>query len=55
MRADVAALTRRCGPAPIHLSGTKWQRVDDMNANPHGATLEFEGNRGLHRLQSLDG
>lgn len=31
--------------APIHLSGTKWQRMDDMNANPHGATLEFEGNR----------
>lgn len=31
--------------APIHLSGTKWQRMDDLNANPHGATLEFEGNR----------
>lgn len=28
-----------------HLSGTKWRRVDDMNANPHGATIEFEGAR----------
>ncbi|MGQ0534001.1 MAG: META domain-containing protein [Caulobacteraceae bacterium] len=28
-------------PAAILLSGTKWQRVDDENANPHGATLEF--------------
>lgn len=52
----VLALLAACAPtsppspgaavtAPIHLSGTKWQRVDDMNANPHGATLEFEGNR----------
>jgi heat shock protein HslJ len=32
-------------PAPIHLSGTKWRRVDDMNANPHGATLEFGDHR----------
>jgi len=32
-------------PAAIHLSGTKWVRVDDMNANPHGATMEFEGAR----------
>ncbi len=31
--------------AAVQLSGTKWLRVDDMNANPHGATLEFEGNR----------
>jgi len=30
--ADVAA---------THLAGTKWRRVDDLNANPHGATLEF--------------
>lgn len=30
-------------PAAIHLSGTKWRRVDDLNANPHGATLDFEG------------
>jgi heat shock protein HslJ len=27
--------------APVHLSGTKWRRVDDTNANPHGATLDF--------------
>jgi heat shock protein HslJ len=31
--------------AAIHLSGTKWVRVDDLNANPHGATMEFDGNR----------
>lgn len=31
--------------ATVHLSGTKWRRVDDTNANPHGATLEFEGAR----------
>lgn len=31
--------------APIHLSGTKWRRMDDMNANPHGATLEFGDHR----------
>lgn len=31
--------------APIHLSGTKWRRVDDTNANPHGATLEFGDHR----------
>lgn len=29
----------------VHLSGTKWRRVDDMDANPHGATLDFEGDR----------
>lgn len=31
--------------ASIHLSGTKWRRVDDTNANPHGATMDFDGNR----------
>lgn len=31
--------------AAIHLSGTKWRRVDDTNANPHGATMDFDGNR----------
>lgn len=31
--------------ATHYLSGTKWLRMDDMNANPHGATLEFDGNR----------
>ncbi len=33
------------GPIAIHLSGTTWRRVDDRNANPHGATLEFAENR----------
>jgi heat shock protein HslJ len=23
------------------LAGTSWRRIDDENANPHGATLEF--------------
>lgn len=31
--------------ASVHLSGTKWRRVDDTNANPHGATMDFDGNR----------
>ena len=31
--------------AATELAGTKWRRVDDLNANPHGATLEF-GNTG---------
>lgn len=42
------ATTAPAGSAPtaaIHLSGTKWRRVDDTNANPHGATMDFEGNR----------
>lgn len=31
---------------PTHfLSGTKWLRVDDVDANPHGATMDFIGNR----------
>jgi heat shock protein HslJ len=31
------------GPAAAtsYLAGTKWRRIDDENANPHGATLEF--------------
>lgn len=28
-----------------YLDGTKWLRMDDENANPHGATLEFENGR----------
>jgi heat shock protein HslJ len=24
-----------------NLAGTSWRRVDDMNANPHGATITF--------------
>jgi heat shock protein HslJ len=29
-------------PTAMHLSGTKWVRVDDANAAPHNPTLEFE-------------
>ena len=29
--------------ASIQLSGTKWRRIDDTNANPHGATIDFDG------------
>lgn len=32
-------------PEPIHLAGTSWLRVDDEQANPHGATLAFEAAR----------
>jgi len=37
--------TTEPGQIIAHLSGTKWRRVDDTNANPHGATLDFDGNR----------
>lgn len=46
------ALAACVTPAPppadapaIHLSGTKWRRMDDTNANPHGATMDFDGAR----------
>lgn len=40
--------------ATSHLAGTSWRRVDDMNANPHGATIAFtaegaSGNTGCNR------
>jgi heat shock protein HslJ len=52
MRAFVlaAALLAACAtqtPPPAetstasYLAGTSWRRVDDENANPHGATLAF--------------
>lgn len=44
-----AQTTTSAPPSPnaaTHLlSGTKWLRMDNANANPHGATLEFEGDR----------
>jgi heat shock protein HslJ len=46
------ALLAACAQTPppvtgdlVHLSGTEWRRIDDENANPHGATLNFEGAR----------
>lgn len=51
------ALLGACAQTPItappsgqaqsenHLNGTKWVRVDDLDANPHGATMDFDGNR----------
>ena len=58
MRAAVLALLMlgACAQTPVNdapptqsathfLAGTKWLRVDDTNANPHGATMDFEGNR----------
>jgi heat shock protein HslJ len=41
--AVLALALAACASAPdtMHLSGTSWRRVDDENANPHGATLEF--------------
>jgi heat shock protein HslJ len=39
------ALLCACASAPPSesstLAGTSWRRIDDENANPHGATLEF--------------
>lgn len=29
------------GAAPSYLAGTSWRRVDDLDANPHGATMAF--------------
>lgn len=28
-------------PGTSYLNGTGWRRVDDMNANPHGVTMDF--------------
>lgn len=50
MRAALAALALlgACAtPAPpaapgaSYLAGTRWRRVDDLSANPHGATMTF--------------
>lgn len=44
----LAACAQTPGASPgqsLHLSGTKWVRVDDLSANPHGPTLEFDGDR----------
>jgi heat shock protein HslJ len=46
-----ACTTPADAPAPISLSGTAWQRFDDENANPHGATMEF----GDHRASGYTG
>lgn len=52
MRAALFALLLlgACASAPepeaTHfLSGTKWLRMDDLDANPHGATMDFIGSR----------
>lgn len=50
MRFAVLALLLlgACASAPppsdtptLSLAGTSWRRIDDLDANPHGATLEF--------------
>jgi heat shock protein HslJ len=45
----VAACTTTDAPTPApstsYLNGTSWRRVDDMNANPHGATMAFSADR----------
>lgn len=38
--ATAAAPQAESGTAS-YLAGTSWRRVDDMNANPHGATMAF--------------
>ncbi|MEZ6022795.1 MAG: META domain-containing protein [Hyphomonadaceae bacterium] len=37
----LAACATTAAPGSVHLAGTSWLRVDDENANPHGATMEF--------------
>lgn len=39
------ASTAPATPDTIHLAGTSWIRVDDEQANPHGATMDFEAAR----------
>ena len=45
MAAFLLAACATQAPAPqattSYLAGTEWRRVDDENANPHGATLRF--------------
>lgn len=47
--ALAACVTPPAPPQPpaasIQLTGTGWLRVDDEDANPHGATLDFEAAR----------
>ena len=41
---SLAACAAQAPPADApanHLAGTEWRRVDDENANPHGATMTF--------------
>ena len=33
------------GTPASYLTGTSWRRVDDTNANPHGATMQFTSDR----------
>jgi heat shock protein HslJ len=42
-----AAQTPTTGPnvPASYLAGTSWRRVDDTNANPHGATIAFSADR----------
>lgn len=45
----LAACAQTSGSAPnaptSYLTGTSWRRVDDTNANPHGATMAFTAGR----------
>lgn len=45
----LAACAQTSEPAPnapaSYLTGTSWRRVDDTNANPHGATMAFTADR----------
>lgn len=40
-----ACTTFQAPPAPFALAGSSWQRIDDEDANPHGASLAFETTR----------
>jgi heat shock protein HslJ len=45
----LTACVQTSGSAPdapaSYLTGTSWRRVDDVNANPHGATMAFTADR----------
>ena len=45
----LAACAQTSGFAPTapasYLTGTSWRRIDDANANPHGATMAFTADR----------
>jgi heat shock protein HslJ len=45
----LAACVQTSGSEPnapaSYLTGTSWRRVDDTNANPHGATMAFTADR----------
>ena len=44
LSACATAAPAPAAPQSNHLAGTSWLRVDDLDANPHGATMAFTEN-----------